>query len=482
MNQHRRAGIAALGLSRGARLAGVASLAWTLTLASVVTLAGDYRLATFEADVTPPLGHPLFGSVSPPAQEIGEPLSARGLVFLGAGEPVVIVAVDWLEIRNDAYFRWREALAQAAGTRPERVLVSCVHQHDAPLADLAAQQLLSERRLAGEWIDPAFHARAVRATAEALNAALQQARPVTHLGLGRARVERVASNRRYLATDGTPRHDRGSATTDPALQAQAEGTIDPWLRTLTFWNGDRPLAALSTYATHPMSYYRTGRVSSDFPGLARARRQAETPDTLQIYCSGASGNVTAGKYNDGRPEHRSQLAERLHRALREAWDATERRPLEAATFRSIAFTLPPRLEGAFAPAALEARLTPEHDPRVQCLAALGLSWQRRVAAGHPLDLPALDFGSAVFVLLPAEAYVEYQLAAVELRPRDLVLVAGYGECGPGYIPHEQAWAEADGNLADWCWVAPGAEPILRQAIAQALGVSSPRAPSEEPGE
>ena len=53
--------------------------------------------------------------------------------------------------------------------------------------------------------------------------------------------------------------------------------------------------------------------------------------------------------------------------------------------------------------------------------------------------------------MPAEAYVEYQLAAQELRPRDFVVVMGYGECAPGYIPTEQAVRERDGNLHDWNW-------------------------------
>ena len=116
------------------------------------------------------------------------------------------------------------------------------------------------------------------------------------------------------------------------------------------------------------------------------------------------------------------------------------------------------------------------DARSQCLAALGLSWRQRVAAGEKLDLPALDFGSAVFLLLPAESYVEYQLLANQLRPRDFVFVAGYGECGPGYIPHEKAWAEKDANLNDWCWVAPGAEARLTGAIRAALAVKEATQP------
>ena len=44
------------------------------------------------------------------------------------------------------------------------------------------------------------------------------------------------------------------------------------LKTVSFWNGDAKLAALHYYATHPMSYYGDGLVTSDFVGLARAAR------------------------------------------------------------------------------------------------------------------------------------------------------------------------------------------------------------------
>ena len=74
-----------------------------------------------------------------------------------------------------------------------------------------------------------------------------------------------------------------------------------------------------------MSYYGKGGVSSDFVGLARKRRQADDPRVFQAYPSGCSGNVTAGKYNDGTPDDRPILAERLYNAMAEAWKATKRR-------------------------------------------------------------------------------------------------------------------------------------------------------------
>src|SRR5262245_38872806 len=105
---------------------GTASLVLTLGLAA----SGPFRVATFSADVTPPLGHPLMGGGIAPAKSVADPLEARGAVLLGAGRPIVCCALDWCEVRNDAYDAWRNALATAAGTDPERVLLACLHQHD----------------------------------------------------------------------------------------------------------------------------------------------------------------------------------------------------------------------------------------------------------------------------------------------------------------------------------------------------------------
>jgi hypothetical protein len=455
------------GWTRRDALAGTAALLGGL--AAGASDAEGYSLSVFSAEITPPLGHPLMGGGIAPARAIEDPLFAHGLVLRGAGRPVVLAVLDWCEVRNDAHDRWRSALAEAAGTEPARVLVSCVHQHDAPIADLEAQHLLAAHKAVGAICMPDFHEKAVQAVARAVRAAVKESRPITHVGVGRARAERLASNRRYPGSDGKPRFGRTSATRDAFARDQPEGTIDPWLRTLSFWDGDRPLAALSCYAIHPMSHYGKGGVSADFVGLARRQRQAEDPKTFQIYLSGCSGNVTAGKYNDGAPDNRPVLAERLYQAMAAAWKATRRHPLTRVGFRSVPLRLEPRDDPGFTRADLQRRLTADPKPFGQCLAALGLSWRKRGAdAGHRLDVPALDFGPAQLLLLPAESYVEYQLLAQRLRPDAMVMAAGYGECAPGYIPTERAVREGDTNLHDWCWVAPGAEKAMTSALEQAL--------------
>lgn len=433
------------------------------------------RLATFTADVTVPPGHGMMGG-SWLSKSVADPLEANGLVLLGGETPVVFVSVDWCEIRNEAFERWQTVLAEAAGTKPDHVLITTVHQHDAPVADLEAERLLRARKLAGTICDLDFHERAVQSVARAVRESLPKARQFTHLGMGQAKVDKIASNRRYTTPDGAIHFDRGSRTENPIAIAADGGLIDPWLKTLSFWEEETPLAALSFYAVHPMSYYGQGEVSADFPGLARRKRQAEMPGVKQIYCTGCSGNLTAGKYNNGAHENRAVLADRLHAAMAAAWRDTKREAVSRFDFRVVPLRLEPRDGPGFSIAELEAKLTPETKPFQQCLAAMGLSWRKRADAGHHIQVPVLDFGIAQILLLPGESYVEYQLEAQAARPDSFVCVAGYGEGATGYIPTARHLAENDSNLGDWHWVAPDSEARMLEAINAALkaGTVAPR--------
>lgn len=440
----------------------IASLCWSVP-------AAEFSIVTFTADVTVPMNHGMMGGLWK-SKTVADPLYAKGAVLFGGEKPVAFVSVDWCEIRNDAYDRWREVIAEAVGATRERVLVSSIHQHDAPLADLTAQKILNDRKLEGSICDLEFHEVAVQRVASAIRQAMKNQQPVTHIGVGQAKVKEIASNRRYVLPDGRYSYNRGSASGRNVLARQApEGTIDPWLKSLSFWNGDKPVATLSGYATHPMSYYRTGAVSADFPGMARARREKDMPNCLQVYFSGASGNVTAGKYNDGARTNRLTLADKLYDGMVAAWKATKRHPLKQIGFRNTQVHLEPRTNHThYLPDHLESTLQPGQNHWKQCLAAMARSWRQRVAKGRSIDVPAVDFGPAQFLLLPGEIYVEYQLAAQAMRPDSFVFVAGYGECAPGYIPTEKNWKEKDSNLGDWSWVNPGSEKPMLDAIRRVL--------------
>jgi len=231
------------------------------------TSQAELKLATFDVDASPPVGTALAYD---PSIGVQTPLSCRGVVLVGFGKPIVLCAVDWIGIGTGGQVVFKESLAKAAGTTPDRVAVHTLHQHDAPRCDFAVEELLRDAGLENVGFDDAFARDVVRRAAAAIKASVANAKPITHLGLGVGTVKDVASNRRILGKDGKVKFTRWTATRDKKLRAMPVGTIDSQLKMVSFWNGDKPLAALSYYACHPQSYYRTGMASPDFPGLARS--------------------------------------------------------------------------------------------------------------------------------------------------------------------------------------------------------------------
>ena len=100
------------------------------------------KIATFDVDATPPVGSMM--AYDKVVRQDDLPLRCRGVVLLGAGEPIVLCALDWIGIANEGQDVFKEALAKAAGTSSERVAVHTLHQHDAPDCDFLAERLLKE--------------------------------------------------------------------------------------------------------------------------------------------------------------------------------------------------------------------------------------------------------------------------------------------------------------------------------------------------
>src|SRR6266850_7890890 len=175
------------------------------------------RIATFDVDATPPIGSMM--AYDPVTNHWDLPLRARGIVLLGAGEPIVLCAVDWIGIANEGHDAFREALAKAAGTSPQRVAVHSVHQHDAPDCDFSAERILKDVGLDPRQYEGRFQRQVLSNLQAVVRESLPRAQTVTEIGLGEARVEKVASNRRILGPDGKVRSVRWSATVDAAVRA-----------------------------------------------------------------------------------------------------------------------------------------------------------------------------------------------------------------------------------------------------------------------
>src|SRR5204863_337960 len=147
------------------------------------------RVGTFDIDVTPPIGSMMAYDPVTNHWDLG--LRARGIVLIGADEPIVLCAVDWIGIANEGHDAFQSALARAADTSSRRVAVHTLHQHDAPDCDFSAERILKEAGLDPRQFDGRFQRQVISNLERAVRESLPRAQPVTHLGLGDARVDKV---------------------------------------------------------------------------------------------------------------------------------------------------------------------------------------------------------------------------------------------------------------------------------------------------
>lgn len=427
---------------------------------------GKLRLATFRYDVTPPMGHSLCGGWIKPVVGVDDPQEAIGYVLLGAGKPIVVCVVDWTGLANSAHIQWRGALAKAAGTTIDRVTVHCVHQHNAPFACMDAEKIILEQGDLPHIIEPEFFHRCLDAGSKAVAAALKKTQPVTHVAHGEARVQKVAGNRRIIGLDGRLVSQRGSSSRKPEHHRYPEGLIDPMLKTVAFYNGDKKLVASHYYACHPMSYYGDGMVSSDFCGLARRRRQEQEPDCVHLYFNGCGGNIGAGKYNNGSKEARVQLTQRMFDGI-----VASEADLKPQAIKSVAWEtediLPP-LNPRFDEAQLMAGINNRKNRVVaRNRPSYTVAFIRRVKAGIPITLSSLHVNDVSLLHLPAESFIEYQLRAQAVVPDRFVACAAYGDGGPWYIPVKEAYPQG-GYAVGVAWCSPEMDPLMSQGIKTLL--------------
>ncbi|MEZ6141721.1 MAG: hypothetical protein R3B84_14210 [Zavarzinella sp.] len=425
-----------------------------------------FQLATFEVDISPPLGHPLCGGWIEPARKIVDPLKALGVILFGAEKPIVLCAFDWVGLRNDANLHVREAIAAGAGTTADQVSVHCVHPHDAPFADVAAQQMLAKAG-AGPCLDLRFFEQVLDRLTKATKLALEQVVPFTHVGVGQATVNQVASSRR-IVKDGKAIFSRTSSTKNEVVRAYPEGLIDPNLRTLSLWDNETPLACLHFYATHPMSYYGAGQVSCDFCGLAREKMQQRYPKTRQIYFTGCAGNITAGKYNDGAPTNRPILMDRMFQGMKSAFDNSRKMAVKSLNWHVEKMQLKPRTEVQFGEESSSTVLQDrKQSPARRGNAAFQIAWLKRL--DRPVLAGCLHVNEDTKVLcLPGEAFIEYQLKAHQMAGKEPLFVAAYGDGGMGYIPTANAFLEG-GYEPTVALAHPDTETILLKTIKTLLG-------------
>jgi hypothetical protein len=391
-----------------------------------------------------------FVARTSPATGVHDPLLVHALVV----EDTALVTVDVVGLHEDDCARIRQRCALPA----DRVVVHATHTHGGPPS--------MHGRLGGP-VDEAWLERLVATCAEAVDAALAEAEPV-EVRAGYGADPGVARNRR-----------RPGGPVDRALPVVHLRRPDGSL-----------LACVVSYACHPVVLGADNTLlTADYPGVVR-RVLADRLGGPVLFVTGCAGDANTGHTAaasvstapaSGRtfPE-----CERVGGLVAEAALAATPSPGPVhvdAVRREVRLDLdsPDVDPGDVVAWEAEAvRADPARAELLRCWAG----WGRRQLAAAPAaswtgSVTALRWGPAVLVALPGEPFAA---AAHEIRahagPDDTVLVAGYCDGCPGYLPPAEEYAHGGYEVAEahryYGLPGPFAEGGSERLVAAALPLLS----------
>ena len=242
--------------------------------------ASQLRAGAAAADITPPIGVTLAGSLTRrEAASVLDPLHARCVVLESGGTRIAFVLLELIALDNADTARVREVVARAGGMPVENVCVSCVHTHTGPCTLTFFQ---SER-------EAAFVAAMTAHCGDAARLAVKNMKPA-RAAWGNGWEPRAAFNRRYHMRDGTLKTNPGYA--NPQVIRPA-GPTDPQIPILLIEStAGEPIAVIANFSLHYIGDHDMRAISADYFGcFARIMQERKGKQFVALLTHGASGDI-----------------------------------------------------------------------------------------------------------------------------------------------------------------------------------------------
>ena len=288
-------------------------------IAAPAASAADLRAGAAAADITPPIGTPMFaytarsaiagGHVDRPMQVVADPdhhlfaksfvpskgihvrLKARAIVLERDGQKYALVQTDLggipYAITNEVAKR-----VASAGITEERLLISATHTHSGtgPIwpADNGGYAALG-----GDLFDPRVFELTVQGITEAILEAARDTRPA-RLGVGTVQVRDASRNRAFgpfQRNEDVPKTEQGAR----------EESIDPNLSVVRIDDaGGKPIAVWSNFAVHATSFGDDNLLfSADNPGyteqIVESTLERKAPagrEVVNVWTNGNEGDIS----------------------------------------------------------------------------------------------------------------------------------------------------------------------------------------------
>jgi len=353
------------------------------------TATGPLRAGTARVDLaggwSGPVQMATYGPSPPRARGIRHPVYARALVLDNGAARIALVSCDLLIMHRGL----RDAVLKKLASRDagfDAVMLSATHTHTSVggYVDNALFEFYMLGKFDPKWTDH-LAARIADSITRANNS-LREAR----LGCGRTFVTDASHNRRFGKT------------------------IDPEIALIKITDRDeKPLALVVNFAGHPILDPDDGLLSPDYPGLLARKLDADFG--FGFFLQGALGDLNAG--SEERADQWKQagladaIAERLHKAIAEAYEAIPVHAEIRLTSLTASFRLP----------EIDFNIMPDLLFPLEWLFNSLISWP----AEYPLQ--GIRIGDAAIVATASELSGRLGLQIKRDSPAPFTLVASH--CG-----------------------------------------------------
>jgi len=452
------------------------------------------RAGTAKVDITPPLTVPYLGYVPRQAyfEGVHDRLHARALYVEATGERVAIVALDALGLSRglpggDLRINVLQRLPRELGLTPDSLMFCASHCHSGP--EIAGLTSLNHIASAREWL-----AKLADDLAACVVEAAGAAEPA-EIRLGKGEVDDISANRRVLDKKGVlhrpPERILPDEMARPAL-------IDPEVLVMRIdFSGGRH-SALFSFTCHPTTVQVNPLVSADYPGVAAALVESESPGCRHaLFLQGACGDINpigGSQVPDFDAVRRN--GEKLGREAVRVLDSLQAaKPARSGPLRFVTreVDLPRRelpgasplrehlfdllAEAGVAAAAPSGSSASGRTAR-QALTEARVLVERLAEVARGPDpvrtiIQAIRIGDAAIAGIPGEPFVRHGFTVKRGSPAPFTICAGYANDYAGYLSDAESFQEGgyETSLGPWCPVGPEGGPLaVRTALELLAGI------------
>ncbi len=359
---------------------------------------------------------------------VHDELYARAVVLRDGERSAAIVSVDLINLLRPSVLTIKEMIKKHCAIPGENVILHATHQHSGPF---------SYRHKEGVRND-AYWTVVEQQIAGAVFMA-QSAMLDVLVGAGTNTLD-YSLNRRVLQDDGKVLY----LSKHPGLQPNQ--AVDNQVGVVSFRKLDkRPLVTLINYSCHPITVGFVPRlISADFPGAAVRNVEKRLFGTA-IYTNGACGDVHPKKHCEG------------FEAMEDFGQALADRVLETVSFLEV--SKGNALRVACESVALE--LLPEKMDENEEIR------QFRKATTFEFEITAVAFNDIVFVGIPCEYFVEFQLQIKRQSPFRHTYLLTTSNGYASYVPMAAAYDQGGYEVGSTKFQR-GSGEIIRDKILEIL--------------